>query len=166
MINDRTKTQRFLSLLFVAILCAPVSVLAQGDGGNHGLDGHSTAYYQHHTFKVVFEVPANPKLWPAVALVVTHNLVSMMGHNVRVKAIMVAPGPAIHYFMNQYNAADYKALERLHELGVRFVACNAALVAFHVKRSQLFPFVGVAYPSGVIYLLKKQAQGYSYYVWS
>ncbi len=166
MIKEMTKAQRALRVLLFALACAPVSAFAQGNGGSRALDGHSTAYYQHHTFKVIFEVPANPKLWPAVALVVTHNLVSMIGHNVHVKAIMVAPGPAIHYFMSQFNAGDYKRLERLHELGVRFVACNAALVAFHVKRNQLFPFVGVAYPSGVVYLLKKQAQGYSYYVWS
>ena len=163
------KSRRVLSVRRVALLvlmCLPLSAFAQSGVNAHVRDGHSTQYYEHHTLKVVFQVPANPKFWPAVALVVTHNLVSMMGHGVRVKAILVAPGPAIHYFMNQFDAANYNNLKRLHAMGVRFLACDAALIAFHVKRNQLFPFVGVAYPSGVMYILKKEAQGYSYYIWS
>lgn len=166
MMQKINKTRSFRNVVIAALMCLPAAVLAQGGGPGAVRDGHSTAYYQHHTLKVVFQVPANPKLWPAVALVVTHNLVSMIGHGVRVKAIMVAPGPAIHYFMRQYDSANYNNLKRLHALGVRFLACDAALIAFHVKRDQLFPFVGVAYPSGVMYILKKEAQGYSYYVWS
>ncbi|MHB1566909.1 MAG: DsrE family protein [Acidiferrobacter sp.] len=128
-------------------------------------NGHSLAYYKHRTFKAVFEVPGNPKLWPAVALVLTHNIASLIGHGIRTKIILVAPGPTIHFFMAKYDAANYKKLVALRRLGVRMLACHAALVAFHVSEKQLFPFVGVAYPNGVTYLLKKQAQGYPYYVW-
>ncbi len=166
MIQNPNKVFGFRRMVLWALMCLPLSAFAQTGSANPVRDGHSTHYYQHHTLKVVFQVPANPKLWPAVALVVTHNLVSMIGHGVHVKAILVAPGPAIHYFMKQYDAANYNNLRRLNAMGVRFLACDAALIAFHVKRSQLFPFVGVAYPSGVMYILKKEAQGYSYYVWS
>ncbi len=128
-------------------------------------DGHSLAYYKHRTFKAVFEVPGNPKMWPAVILVLTHNIASLIGHGIRTKIILVAPGPTIHFFMPKYDAANYKKLAVLRRYGVRMLACHAALVAFNVSKKQLFPFVGVAYPNGVTYLLKKQAQGYPYYVW-
>ncbi len=45
------------------------------------------------------------------------------------------------------------------------VACDAALLAFNVPQSALFPFVGVAYPSGVVAILKLQSEGYSYETW-
>ena len=128
-------------------------------------NGHSLQYYRHRTFKAVFEVPGNPKLWPAVVLVLTHNIASLIGHGIRTKIILVAPGPTIHFFMPQFDAVNYKKIMALRKLGVRMLACHAALVAFHVHEKQLFPFVGVAYPNGVTYILKKEAQGYPYYVW-
>ena len=128
-------------------------------------NGHSLQYYKHRTFRAVFEVPGNPKLWPAVVLVLTHNIASLIGHGIRTKIILVAPGPTIHFFMPQFDAGNYKKIMALRKLGVRMLACHAALVAFHVHEKQLFPFVGVAYPNGVTYILKKEAQGYPYYVW-
>jgi len=131
-----------------------------------GPNGNSFPFYnKSRPLKAVFEVPGNPKKWPTVSLVLTHNLISVMGHQVPMKVVLVAPGPTIHFFMKKYNAEGYKALKRLHDLGVKMVACHAALIAFHVKKSQLFPFVGVARNSGVVYILKKEAQGYSYYTW-
>jgi len=122
-------------------------------------------YNRDHPFKAVFEVPSDPKKWPSVPLVITHNLVSLIGHHVPIKVVLVAPGPTIHFFMKQFNADGYKSLERLHDLGVKMVACDAALLAFNVPQTALFPFVGVAYPSGVVAILKLQSEGYSYETW-
>jgi len=149
--------------LCVFMLARPVFA---GSGASPGVrDGHATQYFQHHKFKAVFEVPTNPKLWPAVTLVLTHNITSLIGHGIQPDVVLVAPGPAIHFFMKKFDAANYKQIEVLNKMGVRMLACHAALVAFHVNRKELFPHVGVAYPSGVIYILKKQAQGYTYYTW-
>jgi intracellular sulfur oxidation DsrE/DsrF family protein len=157
-------------VLFLAIVaCLPVRAVAGNVGGNKAwtsTNGGAFPYYNRaHPLKVVFEVPLDPKKWPSVALVLTHNIVSIMGHGVPMEAVLVAPGPTIHFFMKKFNPNGYKALKRLHALGLKMVACHAALVAFHVSRKELFPFVGVAYNSGVVYILKKEAQGYSYYTW-
>lgn len=122
-------------------------------------------YNSHHPLKAVFEVPNDPKKWPAVPLVITHNLVSVIGHRVPLKVVLVAPGPTIHFFMKKYNPNGYEALKKLHDLGVKMVACHAALVAFNVPQKDLFPFVGVAYPSGVVAIIKLESEGYSYYTW-
>jgi len=161
-------TQYRTVLPVVMTLCAFMlarPVFAANAGASTARDGHATQYFQHHKFKAVFEVPTNPKAWPSVALVLTHNITSLIGHGVYTDVVLVAPGPAIHFFMKKFDAANYKQIEALSNLGVRMLACHAALVAFHVKRKELFPNVGVAYPSGVIYILKKQAQGYTYYTW-
>ena len=134
--------------------------------GSSSANGYALPYFNaHHPLKAVFEVPNNPKKWPAVPLVMTHNLVSLIGHGVPLHVVLVAPGPTIHFFMKKYNAKGEKALKRLHDMGVKMVACHAALVAFHVSKKDLFPFVGVAYNSGVVYILKKEDQGYNYYTW-
>ena len=159
----RTLVGGVLSLMLVMPVCAAI-------GNSLGAvtrsrNGHSLYYYKHRTFKAVFEVPGNPKMWPAVVLVLTHNIASLIGHGIRTKIILVAPGPTIHFFMAKFDAANYKKILALRKMGVRMLACHAALVAFHVHVKQLFPFVGVAYPNGVTYILKKEAQGYPYYVW-
>lgn len=147
-------------LIAIAILAPSYATAVAGPNGNA-----YPFYNSSRPLKAVFEVPGNPKKWPAVALVLTHNIVSVMGHNVTSDIVLVAPGPTIHFFMKKYNPNGYLPLKRLHELGVKMVACHAALIAFHVHKSELFPFVGVARNSGVVYILKKEAQGYSYYTW-
>lgn len=162
MTHNRTMMTVLLALC-VVVLARPALAASAGNSGPR--DGHATKYFQKHKFKAVFEVPTNPQLWPAVTLVLTHNITSLIGHGIKPDVVLVAPGPAIHFFMKKFDAANYKQIEALNDLGVRMLACHAALVAFHVKRKELFRNVGVAYPSGVIYLLKKQAQGFTYYTW-
>lgn len=156
----------FGGVLVMALGMAGSAAMGKNIGGvTRSRNGHSLYYYKHRTFKAVFEVPGNPKMWPAVVLVLTHNIASLIGHGIRTKIILVAPGPTIHFFMSKFDAANYKKILALRRMGVRMLACHAALVAFHVHVKQLFPFVGVAYPNGVTYILKKEAQGYPYYVW-
>ena len=167
------RSRHFLSYALaggMVVLAPAYGATARADMGMpvvRSRSGHSMAWYRrnHRTFKAVFEVPGNPKMWPAVVLVLTHNITTLIGHGIKAKFILVAPGPTIHFFMPKYDQKNYKEIEALRYLGVRMVACHEALVAFNVKKRQLFHFVGVAYPNGVTYELKKQAQGYSYYVW-
>lgn len=49
----------------------------------------------------------------------------------------------------------------LKESGVRFIACSTALKSFNIKEEQLDSIIETV-PSGVIELVKKQTEGYSY----
>lgn len=164
----RIKVAGWMGVLFFGAALAVQAFASTGAGATVSSPSnvYGIPYYnQHNPLKAVFEVPNNPKKWPAVPLVITHNLVSLIGHRVPFKVVLVAPGPTIHFFMKKYNPNGYQALKRLHELGVKMVACHAALVAFHVPQKDLFPFVGVAYPSGVIGIIKLESEGYAYYTW-
>ncbi len=157
------KVSLFVMLLgvLVTLYSLPVRAFAKNSGGSYPPNGHSYSYYRHHTYKMVWEAPANPKKFALFAVQLTHNLTSLLGHGIRVKQIVVAAGPQIAFLMKKTDAANYGKLKRLSELGVRFVACHAAIVGGHLDRKDFFPFVGAAYPSGIVYLAKKEAQGYS-----
>ncbi|MHB8232963.1 MAG: DsrE family protein [bacterium] len=162
---DLRKLSLFIMLWVIAmtLYLLPIQAFAKNSGDNAPVNGYSYPYFKHHALKAVWQAPYNPKKYALFTLQLTHNLMSALGHNVHVKEIVVAPGPAIHYLMKKYNAANYNKLKRLSELGVRFLACHAALVAFHVKKKELFSFAGVAYPSGIFYIIKKEEQGYAYF---
>ncbi len=164
MMNLR-KVSLFIMLLAAAITLYlfPVRAFAKNSGSYSPANGHSLNYFKHHTLKSVWRVPINPKQYALFTLQLTHNLMTALGHNIHVKEVVVAPGPAIHYLMKKYDAANYNKIKRLSALGVRFLACHAAMVAFHVKKKELFPFAGVAYPSGIFYIIKKELQGYAYF---
>jgi intracellular sulfur oxidation DsrE/DsrF family protein len=160
---QRVRTCVWNTLVCLAIAAVSVPVFA---AATPSLNGNAFPFYNSaRPLKAVFEVPNDPKKWPTVALVLTHNLVSVMGHGVPIDVVLVAPGPTIHFFMKKYNPKGYLPLKRLHELGVKMVACHAALIAFHVSTKALFPFVGIARNSGVVYILKKETQGFAYYTW-
>ncbi|MCL4533272.1 MAG: DsrE family protein [Deltaproteobacteria bacterium] len=159
---DIRKLSLFVMLFVISITLyfIPKQVFAKK---NNPVNGYSYQYFKHHSLKAVWQAPYNPKKYGLFTLQLTHNLMSALGHNVHVKEVVVAPGPAIHYLMKKYDAANYSKIKRLSELGVKFLACHAALVAFHVKKNELFPFAGVAYPSGIFYIIKKEEQGYAYF---
>ena len=164
MMNLR-KVSLFIMLLVVAITLylLPAQAFAKNSHSHSPTNGYSYNYFKHHTYKAVWQAPLNPKQYALFTLQLTHNVMSLIGHNIHMKLIVVAPGPIIHYLMKKYDAANYNKLKRLNELGVRFLACHAALVAFHVSKKELFPFVGVAYPNGITYEIKKEEQGYAYF---
>lgn len=152
-----------LGVIGVALPAARATTSGAATSAAVGNDYAFPYFNQHHPVKAVIEVPSDPAHWPAVPLVITHNLVSLIGHGVPYKVVLVAPGPAIAFFEQKKNPTAAKLLQRLHELGVRMYACHAAMLAFHVKQSQFFPYVGVAHPSGVTTIFKYEAKGYVYY---
>ena len=165
MINIR-KTNLFiimLSVITITLYLLPIKVFAKNSDRHSPANGYSYSYFKHHTLKAVWQAPFNPKKYGLFTLQLTHNLMSALGHNIHVKEVVVAPGPAIHYLMKKYDSVNYNKIKRLSELGVKFLACHAALVAFHVNKKELFPFAGVAYPSGIFYIIKKEEQGYAYF---
>lgn len=52
-------------------------------------------------------------------------------------------------------------MKSLHDKGVYFVACNNSLISNNIKRESLIDIVNIV-PSGVVELVKKQSEGYSY----
>lgn len=116
-----------------------------------------------HPMKVVFQLPDDPKTWPSLPTVLTHNVLHMVGHGVPIDFVLVAPGSSIKFFMKDYWPDGGVQLTRLHDMGVKMVACRAAVVYGNVKDSKFLPFVGQAHESGIIYILKKQDEGYQYY---
>ena len=115
--------------------------------------------------KVVFQLPDDPKTWPSLPAVMTHNVIHMVGRGVPVQFELVAPGSSITFFTKDYWAEKDGGvqLKRLHDLGVKFVACAAAVIATDTKSDQFLPFVGQAHESGIVYILEKQDEGYTYY---
>lgn len=175
-IMSKAKASRWHLLLFLALVVSvPIYAANSPTAATQGwasVNGWSTVngnafpfYNRQNPMKAVFEVPSDRKKWPTVALVLTHNLVSVMGHGVPIKVVLVAPGPTIYFFTKKYNPKGYAALKRLHDLGVKMVVCHAALIAFNEPKKDIFPFVGIARNSGVVYIIKKEAEGYSYYTW-
>jgi intracellular sulfur oxidation DsrE/DsrF family protein len=116
-----------------------------------------------HPMKVVFQLPDDPKTWPTLPTVMTHNVIHMVGRGVPVDFVLVAPGSSIKFFMKDYWKDGGIQLKRLHDMGVKMVACTAAIIYGNVKADTFLPFVGQAHESGIIYILKKQDEGYTYY---
>jgi uncharacterized protein len=72
---------------------------------------------------------------------------------------LVAYGPGIE-MLKKDSPASKRVAEVLAK-GVRVVACQNSMRAFHVEPADLVPGVGVV-PSGVVELMKRQHDGFAY----
>jgi intracellular sulfur oxidation DsrE/DsrF family protein len=72
---------------------------------------------------------------------------------------LVVYGPGIAMLKKDSPVADRIAAAQ--SKGVRFVACQNTMRAFHLEQSDLAPGVGVV-PSGVVELIRRQHAGYAY----
>ncbi len=126
--------------------------------------GYVFPYFnRNHPMKAVFQLPDDPKTWPTLPLVLTHNVLHMVGHGVPIDFVLVAPGSSIRFFMKDYWPDGGVQLKRLHDMGVKMVACRAAVEFGNVDPDKFLPFVGQASESGIVYILKKQAEGFASY---
>jgi len=64
-------------------------------------------------------------------------------------------------FYNSNLDLDIKAMEKLNSKGVKFVACNNALIAYDMKKDDLIHFIDIV-PVGILELINKQSEGYAY----
>ena len=64
-------------------------------------------------------------------------------------------------FYNSNLDLDTKAMEKLNSKGVKFIACNNALIAYDMKKDDLINFIDVV-PVGILELINKQSEGYAY----
>lgn len=74
---------------------------------------------------------------------------------------VLANSEAVKYYdINQDSDADL-TMASLNEKGVQFVACNNALQAYDIEKSNIIHFVDIV-PVGIYELVKKQNEGYVY----
>lgn len=65
------------------------------------------------------------------------------------------------YSVNEELDESIDSMKKLNNKGVSFVACNNALMAYHIKKDDLFDFINIV-PVGVLELINKQSEGYAY----
>ena len=67
----------------------------------------------------------------------------------------------MYYDTTQDLVADISTMESLNIKGVKFVACNNALMAHNIEKYNIIHFVDIV-PAGVLELVVKQSEGYAY----
>ena len=112
----------------------------------------------HKKEKVVFQVSeADPKSWN-LALNNLKNVQDALGKG-NVLAELVVYGPGIG--MLKMDSAVGNRVNDAVTAGVKVVACENTMHAQKLTKEDMLPSIGYV-PGGVIELMKKQRQGYSY----
>jgi intracellular sulfur oxidation DsrE/DsrF family protein len=111
-------------------------------------------------YKVIFHIDELNK-WNMV-LKNTSNLLDAIDTNNFNIEILANSEAVKAYVLNKDTESDMKnTMKTLSDRGIKFVACNNALKAFGIDQDDLNPFVQTV-PAGVLELVTKQMEGYSY----
>ena len=113
------------------------------------------ALKQQEGLMAVFHVDETAK-W-SLALTNLENILNEVGEE-KAKLELVANAEAVKGFIDPSLTSS---MEVLNSRGVRFVACQNALKAFHVEPTSLPGFIEVV-PAGVVEVIRKQSEGYAY----
>lgn len=108
--------------------------------------------------KVVLQVSdGDAKKWNLV-LVNAINVIAELGEK-NVAMEIVVYGPAIDMLKIESEVAP--RVDKVIKLGVKVVACENTMRGGHITAADMLP--GIRYTrSGVVYLIKKQQEGYAY----
>ena len=109
------------------------------------------------TYKVIFHVDELNK-WKLL-LKNVNNLLDAIDVN-EYSIEVLANSEAVKFYDSNFNS-DIKVMEDLNSKGVKFVACNNALMANNIKKDDLIYFIEVV-PVGVLELVIKQSERYAY----
>ena len=110
--------------------------------------------------KVVFHIDWGQEERIGLVLINIKNLFKIVPPE-QCRVCVVANGRAVKRF-HKDNVPEHAAdFEKLHSLGVRFIASGNALADNKIKESDLFHVCEVV-PSGILELIDLQAQGYAY----
>ncbi|MDD4113545.1 MAG: DsrE family protein [Herbinix sp.] len=110
-------------------------------------------------YKVIFHIDETNK-WELL-LGNVRNLLNGMD-NEKVIIEVLANSEAVKYYVkNPDSDAIINTMESLNIKGVKFVACNNALMAYKINKDNIIHFVEIV-PAGVVELVKKQSIGYVY----
>lgn len=110
-------------------------------------------------YKVIFHIDENNK-WNLLLKNISNLLQAIDNKKVHIEVL--ANSEAVKYYdTNQNLDTDINTMESLNKKGVKFVACNNALMAYDIKKHNMIHFVDIV-PTGVLELIKKQSEGYAY----
>ncbi|MCJ8164355.1 DsrE family protein [Pontibacter sp. E15-1] len=91
---------------------------------------------------------------------IMQHLDRMMDHWPEARLEVVVHGNGLEMLMKN-KAANAEELKALQAKGVVFAACENAMRAHNVQKEQLLPGV-ITVPMGVVEIIEKQEEGYSY----
>ncbi len=110
-------------------------------------------------YKVIFHIDEINK-WKLLLGNVSNLLNGMDKENLHIEVL--ANSEAVKYYDTKEDLDTYiNTMESLNKKGVRFVACNNALMAYNIKKDDIIHFVDIV-PAGVVELVIKQSNGYAY----
>lgn len=110
-------------------------------------------------YKAIFHIDENNK-WNLLLENVSNLLNAIDNEEVYIEVL--ANSEAVKYYdISQNLNTDIETMENLYRKGVKFVACNNALIANDIKKENIIEFVDVV-PTGVFEVVKKQNEGYAY----
>ena len=110
-------------------------------------------------YKVIFHIDEINK-WKLLLGNVSNLLKGM--NNEKLNIEVLANSEAVKYYdTNQDLNVEINTMESLNEKGIKFVACNNALMAYDIKKDSIIHFVDIV-PAGVVELVRKQSEGYAY----
>ncbi|BCZ44417.1 hypothetical protein psyc5s11_04840 [Clostridium gelidum] len=109
------------------------------------------------TYKVIFHVDELDK-WKLLLKNVSNLLDAIDVNEYSIEVL--ANSEAVKFYDSNFNS-DISVIENLNSNGVKFVACNNALIANKIKKEDLNYFIEVV-PVGILELVIKQSEGYAY----
>lgn len=110
-------------------------------------------------YKVIFHIDEINK-WKLVLRNVGNLLNGIDNEKLYIEVL--ANSEAVKYYVeNRDSDAIINNMENLYIKGVKFVACNNALMAYEINKDNIIHFVEIV-PAGVVELVKKQSIGYVY----
>lgn len=86
------------------------------------------------------------------------NVIDVEKSNIEV----LANSEAVIFYKSSNSAkSDIELMKKLNSKGIKFTACNNALKSYSIEKQDLIEFINVV-PVGVLELINKQKEGYSY----
>lgn len=110
------------------------------------------------THRVLFAVSSPDAMdWQIVVRNIPHVLSGFAPDKVEIEVVAFGPGIA----MLKSSSPVRDDIAQLQKQGVRFVACETAMRAFHLQLSDLVPGAQTT-PSGIVEVIRRQEQGWTY----
>jgi len=127
-------------------------------GINHSMAGEKTSPAARKPHKVVFQVSDDdPRKWNLTLINAKNVQAELSKDNVAIE--IVAYGPAID--MLKIESEVGPRVDEAIRNGIKVVACENTMHGSQLTTDDMLPHIHYTH-SGVVYLMKKQEQGYSY----
>jgi len=110
--------------------------------------------------QIIFHIDELKK-WNLLLNNVNNLLLSYGELAMNVSIEILANSEAVKGYISSSNILNCSVIESLLQCGVKFVACNNALLGMNISKEQIFPFVNIV-PAGIRELVDKQIDGYVY----